>query len=209
MNKGKNEIKTFQSKLLGANLYLVHNSKIGIVIDPCVSVDIVSEYCNQHNIKPVLIILTHAHIDHMLYLEEFKNEFNIKDAVHTCDRSVMGDSHLNGATLFGMKKAFKQSDIVLNDGDIINEDGIELKVIHTPGHTEGGICLYGDGFLFTGDTLFHLSIGRSDLGRGDANQLLESIKNKLFVLPEDTIVYPGHGASSTIGFEKENNPFIY
>ncbi len=208
MRKNNLQIKKFQSRMLGANSYLVHNGRTGIVIDPCVRVEKVSDFCKKIDIRPALIIITHAHIDHMLHLEEFKMEFDIKDAVHELDREAMCSSDLNGAVLFGMKKAFEKSDITLQDGETVSEDGIKLKVIHTPGHTEGGICLYGDGFVFTGDTLFHLSIGRSDLGRGDSQKLIESIKEKLFSLPDDTVIYPGHGTDSTIGFEKRNNPFI-
>jgi glyoxylase-like metal-dependent hydrolase (beta-lactamase superfamily II) len=99
-------------------------------------------------------------------------------------------------------------DILLSDGDVIRTDGLELKVIHTPGHTPGGICLKGKGLVFTGDTLFMMGIGRTDLPGGNARKLLDSIHGRLLVLPDETVIYPGHGPSSTIGEERRANPYL-
>ncbi len=101
-----------------------------------------------------------------------------------------------------------EPDILLNDGDKVSVDNVELNVIHTPGHTPGGICLLGEGFAFTGDTLFALGVGRTDFPGGSWDQLLESIRTRLFVLPDETIVLPGHGPHTKIGIEKVRNPFV-
>jgi glyoxylase-like metal-dependent hydrolase (beta-lactamase superfamily II) len=103
-----------------------------------------------------------------------------------------------------------KADRLIDEGDTIDKAGIRLRVIHTPGHTPGGICLYSekDGVIFVGDTLFAGSIGRTDFPNGDMRQLIEGIKHKLLVLPDDTVVYPGHGPETTIGREKTDNPFL-
>jgi glyoxylase-like metal-dependent hydrolase (beta-lactamase superfamily II) len=203
------KIHRIQSEILGANTYIVHDGAKGVIIDPSAEPEKALEYCRTNDVSPEYIIMTHAHIDHMLYLVEYKNVFSAKDAIHEEDATAMERPETNGATLFGMKNSFQKPAITLKEGDIVKSGGVGLEVIHTPGHTPGGICLYTKGHIFSGDTLFRLSVGRADLGRGDPDALIESVREKLFTLPEDTRVHPGHGAESTIGFEKRNNPFTY
>lgn len=202
-------IQRIQSELLGANTYIVHDGAKGMIIDPAADPGKVLEYCRSHGVKPEYVIMTHAHIDHMLHLDEYKRIFDAKDAIHEDDADAMERPETNGAALFGMKSSFQKPSMTLKNGDKVKSGDVCLEVIHTPGHTPGGICLYTKGHVFTGDTLFKLSVGRADLGRGDSAALIRSVREKLFILPEDTRVHPGHGAESAIGYEKMNNPFIY
>lgn len=201
------EIKRFTSKMLGANTYILFNNNHGVVIDPCTKVDIVKEFCLNNNIKIQLIILTHCHIDHTLYLNEYISEFNVPFAIHRDGNRCNMDENLNGSRLFGMKKSFRSADLILNDGFKILIGEHTAEIIWVPGHSEGSVCIYADKMLISGDTLFNLSIGRSDLPGGNQHKLKNSLQ-KLMNLPEDTIVYPGHGSFTTIKFEKENNPYL-
>lgn len=201
------EIKRFTSKMLGANTYVLYSKTQGVIIDPSTKVDIVKEFCMIKNIKIELIVLTHCHIDHTLYLNEYIREFDAPFAIHKEGNKGNMNMFLNGSQLFGMKKSFKTADVILNDGDTINIGEKTINIMWTPGHSEGSICIYSQNILISGDTLFHLSIGRSDLPGGNSNILNDSLKT-LMNLPDETIVYPGHGGFTTIKYEKENNPYL-
>lgn len=201
------KVKRFTSRMLGANTYILYNNNIGIIIDPCTKVGIIQEFCEDNNLKIVKIVLTHCHIDHTLYLNEYIDAFDVEFAIHKDDNSYNMDQNLNGARLFGMKKAFKSADLLLIDNDLVKIGDSEVKIIATPGHSPGSICIFGDNLLISGDTLFNLSIGRSDLPGGNQAELIQSLE-KIMQLPDDTIVYPGHGTFTTIKFERENNPFL-
>jgi glyoxylase-like metal-dependent hydrolase (beta-lactamase superfamily II) len=123
---------------------------------------------------------------------------------------MMTNARANLSILSGRFLTVEKADYIIEEGDIIEKAGVKLQVIHTPGHTLGGICLYSekDGIIFVGDTLFAGSVGRADFPGGDMQQLVSGIKSKLFCLPEDTIVYPGHGPQTSIGQEKADNPFL-
>ena len=201
------EIKRFTSRMLGANTYVLYADGEGVIIDPCTKVGFVKEFCSSNEIKINFIIMTHCHIDHTLYIEEYKSEFNAVSMIHDSGNRFLQDENLNGARLFGMNKSFGPADKMLSDGDEINVGTHILKVMFTPGHSPGSICIKSDNILICGDTLFNLSIGRSDLPGGDPEALKESLE-KLKTLPDDTIIYPGHGTFSTMKFEKENNPYL-
>jgi len=203
----KLEIKRFTSKMLGANTYILYNNGHGIVVDPCTKISIIKEFCNSNGIKINQIILTHCHIDHTLYLQEYLDEFNTIFAIHENGNILNQDENLNGARLFGLRKSFGPADILLKDGSEFEIGSLNVRIIATPGHSPGSICLYSDNLLISGDTLFNLSIGRSDLPGGNQEQLMNSLK-KISELPDDTIIYPGHGTFSTIKFEKANNPYL-
>ncbi len=123
---------------------------------------------------------------------------------------MLTDPEANLSGLAGAAVATEPADVLLQDGDMVEEAGIKLKVLHTPGHTPGGICLYAEseGLVFAGDTLFADSVGRTDFPGGDMDQLIDGIRTKLFTLPDQTVVYPGHGMRTTIGREKRANPFV-
>ncbi|MBN2557705.1 MAG: MBL fold metallo-hydrolase [Clostridia bacterium] len=201
-------VKKFESRMLGANTYIIYKGNQAAIIDPCAAVSKISGFLKENSLKPKVILLTHAHIDHMLHIDEYRNDFGIKAAVHEADFDSVSDSSRNGARLFGMNRSFRSADIRLRDGDMIQVDDETLSIISTPGHTKGSISIYTPGIVFTGDTLFYMSVGRTDLGDGSQADLLFSLKNKLMKLPGNTTVYPGHGTKSMIEFERMNNPYI-
>ncbi|MDD2550553.1 MAG: MBL fold metallo-hydrolase, partial [Bacteroidales bacterium] len=161
-------------------------------------------------LKPVLAINTHGHVDHILGNAFVKKTYNIDIAGNPEDLQL-----IQTATQHALMYGFTIDDVplidrYLNDGDEITFGNSKLKVLHTPGHSKGGICLLNteNGFILSGDTLFQGSIGRTDLPGGNYDQLIDSIKTKLLVLNPNTKVYTGHGESTSIGWEKENNPFL-
>ena len=201
-------IKKFDKGMLAANCFLLYKNNEAIVIDPGVKAEYILAFLNENKIRLKYIVFTHAHIDHILHSKKLKDKTSARIIVHELDNELLIDSYKNGSLLFGLNKKFDNGDILVNEKDKIKFADIELDIIHTPGHTPGGICIYYDKHMFTGDTLFYMSIGRTDLGMGNHQQLLDSIKNKLFQYDDDVIIYPGHGTNSTIGFEKNNNTYL-
>jgi glyoxylase-like metal-dependent hydrolase (beta-lactamase superfamily II) len=168
-------------------------------------------FLSQHQLHPVATVLTHGHVDHIVGTTALRQHFpETRIYIHQLDAPMLADPHGNLSAFAGIVFAAESADVLLEDGDTVEQAGITLKVLHTPGHTPGGICLYAqqDGLVFVGDTLFADSVGRADFPGGDMDQLLESIRTKLFTLPENTAVYPGHGMRTTIGREKRSNPFV-
>jgi hydroxyacylglutathione hydrolase len=171
--------------------------------DPQLEADI-----EKHALKPKYIINTHGHIDHIAFNNYYKKKYGCKILAYESDADAFDkcqDDFL--FTLIGGELS-PLPDRRLKDNETIAIGSIEIKVIHTPGHTPGSICLRGDGFLISGDTLFKGSIGRTDLAGGNYNDLISSIRNRILALPDNTIVFPGHGEPTTIGEEKETNPFL-
>ncbi|MCK5812086.1 MAG: MBL fold metallo-hydrolase [Clostridiales bacterium] len=202
------KIKKFDKGMVSSNCYVISSKNEAIVIDPGVSEQYILDYINEEQLMINTIVFTHGHIDHILHVEELKKATNAKVAVHFLDNEILTDSYKNGAYLFGLTNKFNKGDILLQSDDYISFGNKKLVVITTPGHTPGSICLKVDNHVFTGDTLFYLSIGRTDLGMGDQQALEKSITEKLLTLPDETIIYPGHGKQSTIGYEKKHNTFI-
>lgn len=207
-DKGKDIfVKKFVLGPLESNSYIIASKKTkdAALIDPCLPTDLIKETINKFAFKLNYIINTHGHIDHI----QGNSDFNLPIYIHKEDKNFLKDSALNlSQFLFGSNSPSMEASKLLNEGDFLKLGDIELKIIHTPGHTPGGICIYFDGLLLTGDTLFYDGIGRCDLSYGSQKQLLKSIKEKLLILPDETIVYPGHGPETTIGREKKHNPFL-
>jgi len=201
-------LKRLATGMLASNCYILGDNGEGAVIDPGAGTDEILKTADDAGLKIKYIMLTHAHLDHMLSMDTLREKTGAKVLVHEGDAAALPDSRANGAALFGSNKTFKGADGTLKDGDIIEVGGLKLEIIHTPGHTPGGICIKVDNCIFTGDTLFRMSVGRTDLGRGDYDDLMDSLKNKLMKLDDNLVVYPGHGTTTTIGYERENNPFI-
>jgi glyoxylase-like metal-dependent hydrolase (beta-lactamase superfamily II) len=183
----------------------------GLVIDPAANVDGIIHEARQNNINIKYIVNTHGHVDHMTGNAEMKTRTGAQLVVHRDDAELVMFTPLPLFKMHGTEKS-PYPDILVSDGDAITVGSISLKVIHTPGHTPGGICLYSQGYVFTGDTLFVGAVGRTDFPGGSHRMLRHSITEKLFTLPDDTIVMPGHNygqkPSSTIGHEKTHNPYV-
>jgi len=201
--------------LYQTNCYLLRRSAAEtdcLVLDPGLDHQPLLEFLRQNNLTPVAAVLTHGHIDHIASLRPLLAAYpDLAVYIHKLDAPMLTDSDANLAASFGLAFTVDVPNLVLvEDGDRIQAAQLSLEVLHTPGHTPGGICLYArdDGAVFTNDTLFTESIGRTDFPGGDMHLLLESIRRKLFCLPDETIVYPGHGPSSTIAREKTFNPFF-
>jgi glyoxylase-like metal-dependent hydrolase (beta-lactamase superfamily II) len=183
-------------------------TKDAIIIDPGGNPEIIVKSIDEKSLNPTKIILTHGHSDHMASAAEIMRRYNIGLAIHPDDIETMKKS-IEDAPLWGLGKIEEpEVENTLAEGDRIKFGEITGTVLSTPGHTKGGISLKFDGVVFAGDTLFAGSIGRTDFFGGNLETLLDSIRTKLFNLPDDTIVYCGHGPSTTIGNEKRHNPFF-
>ncbi len=179
-----------------------------IIIDPGGSPERIREYVERSGVKPTLVVLTHGHSDHMASAAGLAAEYGIEVVMHGDDLETL-EMSVTDAPMWGLGNPDNvQIARKLAAGDTIDFGGMSGRVLHTPGHTKGGMSLLFDGVVFVGDTLFARSIGRTDFFGGNMETILESIRRELFTLPEDTIVYTGHGPATTIGEEKRLNPFF-
>lgn len=194
------DIKCYPKGIYGENTYLITDEATGFkaIIDPGYF-DLEVRMDIQNNAYLKYLLLTHGHHDHFNAVKEYLEEY-------TSVRFAAPEKELKLMTS-GINRC-PEPGYLLKEGDVITLGETELRVIETPGHTAGGICFATDREIFTGDTLFRLSVGRTDLPTGDWFTLLHSINDKLYTLPEDMVVYPGHGEPTTIGFEKRANPFV-
>lgn len=211
------QIAIFQFSLFAINTYLVFDSdkKECAIIDPGMSTqeenNAIVNFIEEKGLKLNNIINTHLHIDHVAGIPFLQKKYKAPLLAHMGDE-ILGEKIDQQARLFGLNLNLDKIEIsqYLKDGDIIKIGNGELEVIEVPGHSKGGISLYDkkDGWLISGDSLFQGSIGRTDLPGGNYKELIENINKKLLSLPDNTIVFPGHGPSTTIGEEKRSNPFL-
>ena len=192
------------------NCYLVVDEQAAtcLLIDPGDEPQRIIRFIEENNYLPQRIINTHAHIDHARRVGDIQKYFDIPYYLGEGDLPLL-KSLADQAKLFGLNTSdTPEISAFLKDGESFSLGNIRFSLFHTPGHSPGSFCLYTPGHVFVGDVLFRDSIGRTDLYGGSLETLLHSIRSKLFTLPDETIVYPGHGPTTTIGYEKQNNPFL-
>jgi glyoxylase-like metal-dependent hydrolase (beta-lactamase superfamily II) len=198
----------------GANCFIIadetQEGKPAIVVDPGGEPERIYQKLLEEAYTCTAIVLTHGHGDHIGGVEKLKELTGAKVMIHHDDEQMLKDAEVNLTASMNGPKVALSADQTIGDRDIISVGKLKIKVLHTPGHTRGGICLYieSEKVLISGDTLFYGSIGRTDFPGGDYKQIIQMIQTKLMVLDDDVTVYPGHGANTTIGFERRKNPFI-
>ncbi len=203
----------FQGFAVGSyysNCYIVgsESTKEAAIIDPGADFNKIDRIINELNLTPKMILLTHYHGDHIGAVLEIVEKYNTKVYIHKDDAVPLADSNINFSKQIIGKSISIKPDVLLNDGDILELGELKFEIIHTPGHTKGGICIKVDNIMMTGDTLFNKSIGRTDLPGGSYEELINSVKEKIFTQSEDIVIYPGHNSPSTIKSEKLGNPFF-
>lgn len=197
---------------VSTNCYILINDqrKEAVIVDPGDQADRIKERILKEGVKPAALLLTHGHFDHMMAAEELRREYQV--AVYACakERPLLNDASWNLAKGFIGSDHTMDADIYCREGDEFYLAGCHIRVLETPGHTPGGCCYYiaSENLVFTGDTLFCRSIGRTDFPGGSYDEIVKSIREKLFVLPEETVCYCGHGEGTKIGVEKECNPYV-
>jgi hydroxyacylglutathione hydrolase len=196
--------------MLQCNCYLVgcENTKEGIVIDPGGDAPLILDRVEQLGLSIKQIVNTHGHIDHIAANRPVKEATGAPIAIHEDDAEWLVTDQGAYARMLGVLSPGPPADVLLSEGDEISFGDESLQVIHTPGHSLGGISLVGDGVVFCGDTLFAMGVGRVDLPGGSWETLMHSIQTRLFTMPDDTVAYTGHGAPTTIGREKQSNPWF-
>ena len=195
---------------IGTNCYLVINeeNKSGVVIDPGGDGDMILDKIRQKGLNIEAIFLTHGHSDHIMAVDEIRTATGAKVYISQEDAAMLIKASSNLSLYMGASREFKAADEFFEDGETLTVAGLNFKVIATPGHTRGGVCLICEDIVFCGDTVFSESIGRTDLPGGSYSQILQSIKNKILVLPDEMKLLPGHGPATTIGWERRRNPFL-
>lgn len=200
------KIKRIPVGIYGANCYILIDEEInvGCVIDPGGDDDIIIKEIENSNAKIKFILLTHGHVDHVEAVNPIKEKYSIPVYINSKDKKLMEVDE----SVFGALWKTDDKDKEISDGEILELGNLKIQCIETPGHTPGGMCFFVNNVVFTGDTLFNLSVGRTDFPGGSHKQLIESIKTKLMTLGDDVTVLPGHMRESKIKFERDNNPFL-
>ena len=203
------KIETLTNYMTDENTYLIYNNGSAVVVDPGNSADEIIKTAEKLGVKIEYVFITHCHYDHIEFLEELREKTGAL-LVSGDNASVnIGKPEINHSySGLGYNISAKKSDIILSDGEEFSVDGIKIKCIYTPGHTNCGVCYLAENHIFVGDTLFLRSIGRSDLPTGDQKTLEKSIKEKIYTLDENIIIHSGHGNDTNIGYEKKFNFFV-
>ncbi len=205
------KIITMELNAMGVNTYLLFEERgqSAVVIDPSAQPVRILETLKYYGVTLTDILLTHGHFDHIGAVAELKAKTNARIHIHPGDADMLIDPEKN-LSVFASDRAVTAppADVLLEDGEQLDAGGLSFKVIHTPGHSPGSVCFLHEDGLFSGDTLFFMSIGRSDLPGGDEALLIRSIRNKLFTLPADYTVYPGHHRGTQLHFERDVNPYV-
>ena len=204
------QIDTLVLGMVATNCYLAwnKNTREALVVDPAALPERIISAMESRDVKPVAILLTHGHFDHIGAVDALREKYKIPVLLLDKEQEIMENEDKNLSSVFGRGFSAK-ADHFLHDEDVVSYAGVEIKVLHTPGHTIGGACYYipEEQVLFSEDTLFLCSVGRTDFPTGSMGQLHDSIHRKLFVLPDETEVFPGHNEPTSIGYEKQHNPY--
>ena len=203
-------IHTLTLGVFGVNNYLIHspNSRRAILIDACEDYPGILNKLTELNLELVYLINTHGHGDHIAGNAPIIEATGAQLMIHPLDKPYLFQPQLNLSSWLGAELHSPEPDRLLEEGDEVVLDDIHLKVLHTPGHTPGHISLIGDGVAFVGDVIFRESIGRTDFPGGSYQQLIDTIQSKIYTLPDETVLYNGHGPTTTVGHEKQYNPFV-
>ncbi|SHE65422.1 MBL fold metallo-hydrolase [Schwartzia succinivorans] len=194
---------------IDVNCYVISDDNgIGAVIDPGGNAERILAYIKKENLDIRYVLNTHGHGDHIGADDAVRDGTGAPLYIHAADADMLTDARKNLSAFMGYQALARPADVLLHGGEEITVGDIKLKVVCTPGHSAGGVCFVGDGFVFSGDALFADSIGRTDFPGGSQSELVSSIKRELMVLPDETEVYPGHGPKTTIGWEKVYNPYL-
>lgn len=206
------KVSSIRVSVFSTNCYLVQNTetKEGFLIDPGDYEEKLLEVLRKEEVKLSAIYLTHGHLDHFMAAERIRDEYKVPVYCHEKELAVLSDPDQNLTSRFMRRGCVLEGAIGLRDGVAFTVAGVKVVVLHTPGHTPGGCCYYlrENGILFSGDTLFYRSIGNTEFPGGSMGTLARSIREKLYTLPEETVVYAGHGEETDIGTEMRENPFV-
>lgn len=206
------KVEQYQVGPVCTNCYFAVNqdTKETLIIDPGAAGDYLIEQAEKEGLKPVAILLTHGHFDHATAAAEVAGHFSVPIYAHETEKETLENPSLNLCGMVGGKSLIFHADIYVKDAQMLDLAGFSIRVLHTPGHTIGGVCYYfiNENVLFSGDSLFCESIGRTDFPRGSMSDLIRAVKEKLLVLPEYVRVYPGHNEETTIEHERVYNPYF-
>lgn len=196
---------------ISTNCYIIveESKKRALIVDPGGDADRIMNKIKELQVSVEAILLTHGHFDHMLAADTLREKYQMKVYLGQDDSELIKNPMENVSGMFG-KPMSTHADVLLRDGQVLELAGFEIKVLATPGHTKGGVCYYieKESVAFSGDTIFQASVGRSDFPTGSGASLSESIREKIFTLPEDTQLFPGHGDSTVVSYEKKYNMFV-
>ncbi|NMA65757.1 MAG: MBL fold metallo-hydrolase [Clostridiaceae bacterium] len=204
------EFKVFSNGIFDSHSYLIYDNGECAIIDCGVNPENILNFVKSNSLKVRYIILTHGHIDHIFYVAQLKENTGGRLCIHEDELELYSDSSKNGTNLFGIDTGTKmpEPEQLLKHGDKLSLGNSTITIIHTPGHSPGSISVLCENHLFSGDTLFALSVGRTDFYGGSPRKLIESVRQHLYSLDDNIKVWPGHGPSTTIGHERENNPYV-
>lgn len=204
------KINILSNGIFGSNTYIVESGKECAIVDCGNKPQDILKVIEEKGLTLKYIILTHGHGDHIFYAGKIRQATDAPLCLHEDELSIYIDSDKNGYNAFGFNPEFANPtpDMLLKHGDKLTLGDETIEIIHTPGHTPGGICILCGDSLFSGDTLFQGSVGRTDLFGGSQKDLMESIRTRLYTLDGNIKVYPGHGMYTTIAYERENNPYV-
>ncbi|MEM6332515.1 MAG: MBL fold metallo-hydrolase [Planctomycetota bacterium] len=205
------QIETFTLGPFQTNCFVVTEGEACVVVDVGMQPGVLLEHLEARGLVPGRVVLTHAHSDHIAGVDELRGKFpGVEVAVHPSEAGWLGDPAMNLSLPFGLPMTVGPAEATIDEGDVVAVGAARFEVLHTPGHSPGGVTLYceAEGVAIVGDTLFAGSVGRTDFPTSDPAGLIASIREKLYALPDDTVCYPGHGPTTTIGREKASNPFV-